>query len=271
MAKSDDSKRVKFPASSKGGRAVYAKYGQIGDPEIRKKKWREWWNAKGKFQAHPILGHQKKIRIPSRSPKLAEFVGIMMGDGGITHRQICITLNGEDDAEYVLFVDGLICDLFGVTPSIHKRRDQKAVDIKIFRTKLVRFSRSIGLKVGNKLKQNLDVPRWIMRDRSFQEACLRGLFDTDGCTVIHRYKSKGKIYIYKKWHFSSASPSLLDSVAEILQAFDFKPRIDHNGRRVWLDAQADVARYFKVIGTSNPKHQRRFSGEVAEWLKAASC
>ena len=29
--------------ASKGGKAVWKKYGRIGDPEYRKKKWYEWW------------------------------------------------------------------------------------------------------------------------------------------------------------------------------------------------------------------------------------
>jgi hypothetical protein len=250
--------------AAKGGHAVYAKYGKVGgDPRVREEKWREWWNKKGRLQKQPIL-QKKPIKIPAYSIKLAEFAGIMMGDGGTTKRFIHITLNSESDAEYSKFVAGLIRGLFGVDPTIHARRDSKALKIQVSRTALAEFCRSIGLKVGNKLTQGLDIPGWIMDKGTFQKACLRGLFDTDGCTVVHRYKVKGKEYVYKKWSFSSASPPLMRSVIEILRGFDFRPRMEHNGRQVWLDAQTEVARYFRVVGTSNPKHLRRFRGEVAE-------
>lgn len=81
--------------SSAGGIAVYKKYGRIGgDPEKRKKRWREWWQRKGRLiHSQKHIFRRKFIKKPSFGVALAEFVGILMGDGGISQRQVCITLS----------------------------------------------------------------------------------------------------------------------------------------------------------------------------------
>ncbi len=68
-----------------GGAAVYKKYGRIGgDPEYRKKKWYEWWEKKGKSNIKNSICSFTPIRKPISSKELAEFTGIMLGDGGIS-------------------------------------------------------------------------------------------------------------------------------------------------------------------------------------------
>lgn len=44
----------------------------------------------------------KNIHKPCRNAKLAEFIGIMMGDGGISKYQIIITFHHIDDLEYTI-------------------------------------------------------------------------------------------------------------------------------------------------------------------------
>lgn len=73
--------------SAAGALSVLKKYGHIGgDPEHRRKKWYEWWEKEGRFKKHPFIGATCPIKKPSRSKELAEFVGIALGDGGITKR-----------------------------------------------------------------------------------------------------------------------------------------------------------------------------------------
>jgi DNA-binding XRE family transcriptional regulator len=92
-------------AGEKAGKMVYQKYGRIGgDPEYRKKKWYEWWEREGKFRKHPFVGFTKPIKKPHLSSDLAEFVGIIIGDGGITKKQIMVSLNRETEKCYSIFV-----------------------------------------------------------------------------------------------------------------------------------------------------------------------
>ena len=75
-----------------GGIAVYKKYGKIGgNHSYRKAQWRKWWHIKGRFIQHHMT-ERKSVNIPRKSALLAEFVGVMIGDGGISLHQITITL-----------------------------------------------------------------------------------------------------------------------------------------------------------------------------------
>lgn len=244
--------------SRKGGFASYKKQGgKIGDPEYRLKCWRKWWEEKGQFGKRKIL-KRLDFRKPSFSEDLAEFFGIMMGDGGMSKRQIFITLHHKDDALYSKSVERLVSRLFKLKPSVRHIPKSSVNVIVLSRTSLVEYLHKLGLPVGNKIKQGLDMPDWIKNNKKFMKACLRGLVDTDGCIFTHSYKSKGKIYKYKKLSFSSASLPLILSVENSLKKLGLYPRIAKDNREVRLDRKEDIERYFKLIGFNNPKHSKRY-------------
>lgn len=244
--------------ASKGGRARFEKYGQVGgDTEYRKKKWFEWWEREGQHKKHPLL-LPKSIKKPTRSDALAEFVGIMLGDGGISNYQIVVTLHAFDDREYGDFVTKLIAQLFEVPVRMRRSKRDKAIDYIVSRVELVRFcTEAIGLKKGNKIKQQIDIPEWIKRNDMHSVACLRGLVDTDGCVFTHRYKVGGKVYSYKKLLFTSRSEPLRLSVFHILRNLGINTRLD-KGCDVHIDSVNDVKRYFQLVGSHNPKHLKRY-------------
>ncbi|MBI4225481.1 MAG: LAGLIDADG family homing endonuclease [Candidatus Sungbacteria bacterium] len=244
-----------------GGLAVYQKYGRIGgDPEVRRKRWKEWWSREGKLHPHPIL-IARSIKKPRLCAELAEFIGIVLGDGGITQDQISITLHYIDDLEYSKFVVLLVKKLFEIDASNLRRPNEHVVVIRISRTNLVKFCVALGLKIGNKVKQQVDMPQWIKDNLKYQIACLRGLVDTDGSVFRHRYKSNGKLYSYKKIDFTNRSIPLLTSVSNILKILGIKHRIAGN-YKIRIEAQKDVERFFKLIGSHNPKHLKKYASVI---------
>ena len=248
---------------SKGSRAgwlaVYKKYGRVGgDPEYRKRKWREWWGKEGKYKKHPIINVPKSIKKPYFSKELAEFVGIMLGDGGISKYQLSITLHRFDDKEYSKIVVALVKKLFNVPVGTYYRKKDLSVSFIISRIELVRFSvDTLGLKIGNKIKQQVDIPDWIKQNKLYSIACVRGLIDTDGSVFTHKYQVNGKFYKYKKLAFTSCSKPLRHSVFSILKNNGMKPRLAQD-RDVRIDSIADVKRYFEVFNSHNSKHLKRF-------------
>lgn len=246
--------------SSAGMMAAIKKHGHIGgDIEIRKIKWKEWWNTKGKYSITNPFFIRRRINCPRKSKDLAEFIGIMLGDGGIalSGSQICITLNSKDDKDYIKFVYKLIKKLFNKNPNILKRKNAMASVIYISSMNLVDYLVRLGLKKGNKVKLQVDIPDWIKNNLEFSKACVRGLIDTDGCIFNHSYKVKNKIYNYKKMVFTSYSRPLRRSVYKILKLVGIKSRFS-SYRDVRIDSQKDVRLYFKIIGTSNTKHLKRY-------------
>ncbi len=247
-------------AASKAGEIVWKKYGRIGgDEEKRLRQWQKWWQTKGKFKTtgciHAPLGIQK----PRYSIELAELCGILMGDGGISERQVSVTLHSIDDKEYTVFVANLMERLFGVRPALYSKKGVNAHVLVISRTELVSFlTEQCGLVKGNKIAQELDIPAWVRTKRSYMIACLRGLVDTDGSIFTHRYKVKGKWYSYKKLSFTSASPRLRTTVLMFLKSLGFSSRIGSQ-RDVRLDSVADMKKYFALVGSHNPKHLYRYA------------
>lgn len=240
--------------------AVIKKYGCIPRNEkYREERWRLWWESTGKFQKNEIL-ETKRIHKPNRSTKLSEFIGIMMGDGGISKYQTIVTLHHIDDSEYASYVATLIEKLFKIKPSIYHFPKKSVNNIVVSRKELVVYLHELGLPVGNKIKQQIDIPEWIKRERKLSIACLRGLVDTDGCVFTHRYRVKGKWYAYKKLSFTSASEPLRKSVHTLMLEFGFHPRMTKKDVR--LDRAEDMERYFNRIGSHNPKHLRRYESTV---------
>lgn len=253
--------RERFWYTSKGGKIagplMYKKYGHIGgDPETRKEKWLEWWK-KHAINNLGELAVERKINIPKLSPLLAEFAGIILGDGGITNRQVVVSLDSQNDRAYAEFVVNLFYKLFGVHASIRYRKTSRCLDIVVSRTALVSFCASIGLLEGNKVKRQADIPAWIMAQAHFRKACVRGLMDTDGSIFNECHLIGGKRYSYPRLWFVSHSKPLRESVCKTLEIAGFSPKIRRD-RAVTLEKPSDVIRYFSFIGTSNPKHRERF-------------
>jgi len=241
-----------------GGRRTIEKYGKVPVEEsFRKRKRQQWWEEEGKYQKNSITS-PRSVSLPKQNILLAEFCGIVLGDGGITNYQVTITLNLKDDAEYAMFVISLCEKLFGFSPGIYIRKEDNTQTILLSRVEVVRFlTKHIGLIKGNKVKHQISIPDWIMSKKSYQVACLRGLVDTDGSIFTHRYIVNEKQYAYKKLSFASASEPLKSDVYKILKVLGMKPRLAGKFD-VRLDSKADMSTYFNLVSSSNPKHLKRY-------------
>lgn len=243
-----------------GAEATIKKYGAVGgDPEYRKKRWYEWWYKEGQHnKKNGCIKGPLPIKTPRFSKDLAEFTGIILGDGGITKSQVIVSTNSIDDRQYGYFIKRLIKKLFNVNPPIYYRKKQAVMIIAVSRIKLVEFcNKKLKLNIGNKLKQGLDIPSWIKGNLEFEKACVRGLVDTDGCIFNEVHKIKNKIYSYKRVNFVSASVQLRKSVFDILEKNGFFPKI-RNNRCVQIEDKEKIKKYFKIIGSHNSKHLKRY-------------
>ena len=204
--------------------------------------------------SYPNKSHRKKVNIPGPSVELAEFVGIMLGDGGINNPwQANISMNAVADAFYSKYVEGLIIRLFGVKPAIRKRKERDTLIISLASTTIVDYLVSIGLPRGNKLRAGLKIPNWILNNPTYSNACVRGLMDTDGCLYIHRHKVGGMKYRNLGLCFSSYSPILIEQMAKLFEESSIMPHINGTGRSIYLYRVSAVERYLSTFGTSNER------------------
>lgn len=196
------------------------------------------------------------------SMELAEFVGIMLGDGHLGEQAWSITLNSIADKSYVEFVVGLTSTLFGFIPHVATRKDCNATIISGSGEKAVSFFRSLGLRSGDKVKQQVGIPEWIKENKEFSKVCMRGLMDTDGGVFVHKYRVNGKEYEYLKICFTNRSIPILVFVKETMESFSFSPKFAlwSNSEKVWLYNQSQVERYIREIGTHNPRLLKHIGG-----------
>lgn len=194
----------------------------------------------------------------------------MIGDGGINNEwQVNITLNTDADAEYILYVRALMKKLFDVYPSIRPRRTRGATIVSLASTTVVDFLVHKGLPRGNKLLQGLRIPQWILSQKTYKIACVRGLVDTDGCLVLHRHRIGGKIYNNLYLSFSSASPELLTQTTQVFLNLGLRPHLAGDQREINLYRLEDVQKYLHIVGTSNERIRRVYQkwrrARAAEW------
>lgn len=205
------------------------------------------------------------MTLPKQSSRLAEFIGIMLGDGGINNPwQANITVNAIKDANYAHYITKLCIDLFGIAPTIRKRKDHDALVICLTSTSLVDFLVNKGLPRGNKLKHGLRMPSWILSKSTYRKACVRGLIDTDGCLFIHTHKVQGRVYKNIGLSFTSYSLELIFQVATVLEEFAVMPHITKRGQNIYLYQADTVAKYLRISGTSN----RRIDSVYKQWRDA---
>lgn len=246
-------REYKRMVSQKGGIACFRKYGNPATPEGRRKGGSKTFSI---LRQKGIIPQLKKYRLPKNYTKhLAELVGISLGDGGITNGQFCVTLNSIKDKDYVAFVSALGENLFGEKPKIHKRKNCNAFALYYNGEFLVRYLVRIGLKVGNKVRQQVDVPEWVKKSKDFRIACLRGLMDTDGGLFWHKYKVNGKRYAYKKICFTNRSLPLLFFVRNVLRELSLTPKMitKVENKKVWLYNEQEVVRYMQIVGSHNER------------------
>ena len=250
-----------------GAQARMRLYGNIGTPEGRKK------GGLASVKIQKNLGNTgfkllKEIMEPDFSEDLAELLGILMGDGHLSHYQVLMTTNSVTDKQHANFVKSLFYKIFKLSASISFKKNQNAMNVIVSSKGLVHFINRIGMPIGNKIQNNLQIPAWVLDREIYQKAFLRGLFDTDGCVYLDKHIIRGKLYKHLGWTITSYAGKLREGIIEILKTLGFSPTYRVSQKSVFLRRQKEVSKYFFEIGSHNNKHLERykkFSGEVPKW------
>ncbi len=197
---------------------------------------------------------EKKFKDFKKTERLAELFGILLGDGCITRNQVKITLHKIDDEKYGQFVERLISQEFGEKPSQYER--ENVFDYALSGVGLVANLEKLGLKRGNKIKQKVGIPKWILNEKRFAISCVRGLIDTDGGVYVHKHIVKNKEYFHFGLCFTSASKPLLESVHKILINTGVNAKMQGE-QRIYIYGLKETIKYFRIVKSNNPKHNNK--------------
>lgn len=246
----------------KGGLERHRIYGLVGSIESRRKgglisQRRRLENP----EKYRLLGCKvRKIVKPLKtSLELAELCGIILGDGGITNTQVKITLNKKTDKDYAIFVSDLVRRVLKERPST-KTYGSVAV-VMLSGEGYVEALERVGLRRGNKVKHQVGIPSWILNNKKYSVACLRGLVDTDGGVYFHHHVVSGKRYINFGLSFCSASLPLIHDSQGIFERCGIKV-YRATKRKLYVYKMAEIKKYFELVGSSNSKHIRRLESYI---------
>jgi len=191
-----------------------------------------------------------EIKKPKLTKKLAEFLGILAGDGCVceTNSEISVTCSALVDKNYAeKHVGKLFARLFGVKPTILIRGT--GITCRIYSKKLKEFlAKKQGFPVGNR-KNRTFIPKRIRKNKKLLSCYLRGLFDTDGSVYGRR---KNSIVI----NYTSYSGKFLEQIKKSLMALGFSPCLSGNSIFIYNQKQADL--FFKKIKPKNLKHIAKY-------------
>lgn len=188
------------------------------------------------------------IDIPPYSERLAEFIGILLGDGSLNYYQVTVTL-GTKELNYALFISSLMDEIFDVQSRILISRRTNYRVVYFGSRKIVLWLLDMGLAY-NKVVAQVAIPSWCFNNIDYMKAALRGLIDTDGS--IYALRSGAQISL------TNRSIPLLKGAQAMLQYLGYSPsRI--SCYKIYLTKKADLLRYFNEIGFHNQKHIQRFS------------
>lgn len=200
---------------------------------------------------------------PPKNKELSELVGVILGDGNINRYvkgkkvatyslRICGHVDKERD--YLTnFVSPLIEKLFHIKSTFYISNHSNAFYLIVNSRKLTEFLSELGLKNGNKVKNQVEIPKWIKENLDFSRSCIRGLIDTDGC--IHRMSKRDSNLM--RISFKSHNVTMLLDVREMFLTLGFHPSKIINVNSIYISRQKDVEKYINEIGFHNLKHKKR--------------
>lgn len=212
--------------------------------------------ASGLDLDHQIVDHRngvsysKRILSLQKDGDLAEFFGMMLGDGHIqnyslnrgekyvTNYRVELCFN-EDETKIIDRARKLFLSTSGREPRFHANPNNKGAKLMVYSKDLVEKLIELGLKPGNKTENQVDVPGWIKEKTEFQVRCLRGLTDTDG-TVYERAPGDKVI------QFKNASHPLLNDFREMCKNQSISTS-KGGYRTVQVAANDDVRRFIRLI------------------------
>ena len=190
-----------------------------------------------------------------RAIKLAELVGIILGDGSINiyerHKRLQITMHSKDDLDYAYYIISLFEDLFEETPKLKFRKDEMTLDIQIFKRKVIYYFLDLGMKKSPKRGRAI-VPKLFL-DNDFSNYLLRGLFDTDGSLVVTNNNGT----LYPRLELKICDSPMKNQIIFLLQDQGFRfgvYNVNDHQVRIQMNGKKQLKKWINLIGFSNRKH-----------------
>lgn len=216
---------------------------------------------------------RRKITFPEKNEELAEFMGILSGDGFINEyktRQayiIEITGNKLKDKDYLEnFVVKMTKNLFNFIPKIYEKKNENTIRLVICSKGIFYFLKENYFPVGR--KGEIVPPKWIINNSLLLKKFIRGFFDTDGYLCLKNKERKK----YPVIGIVSKSKSLLTIMQDFLKSLGISSYLgshssNNNPRyekswivyKLQISGNKNIKTFFKEIGSNNPRNLNKYN------------
>ena len=181
-------------------------------------------------------GHPVYYACIPYSGDLAEYIGVILGDGNIEatpRTERLIIVGNSSNPGFIERYSKLTYQLFGKKPTITKIKTANAFRISLYQKYI---SQRLGIITGNKESLPYILPIWIEENDLFSIRFLRGLFEAEGSLNIHLPTCT------YNFSFSNHNVHLLNIVERLLRRLEFHPEVRNNAIRIRRRAEVEKLR-----------------------------
>lgn len=210
------------------------------------------------------------MKFPELDYDLAEFVGVLLGDGSIgryecragdkikIQHRVKVTGDAEEDLPYFKkFLFPLMKKLFGKEPLLRFKRKEQTAELTFFGKELYEFLIGLGM-VSSPKRNRAIIPPFIF-DKNLEIHFLRGLFDTDGCLVFD--KQHRDIHYYPRIEIKMLPCPMREQLLSILSKLGFRYIIStqpNESLRIQMNGRKILEKWIDVVKFNNQKHTTKY-------------
>lgn len=167
-----------------------------------------------------------------KDEKLAELIGVVLGDGHIEVfprcERLAVAANSKNKG-FITRYANIIKHIFGKEPRCAKAKSSNCVRISIYEKNI---SERLKIPTGDRGGLRIEIPAWIWHNENLLISYLRGLYEAEGSFCVHKPTSTYKLF------FANKNPSLLNNVYTALVRLGFHP--NKSGYKVQLSRKDEV-------------------------------
>ena len=220
--------------------------------------------------------NKRNITLPTSANKeLAEFIGILTGDGymnryGKYFSLLEIAGDSALDKEYLSdYVSQVIKNIFNIEPKIVFRKKQRTMYLRLMSKGLNNFLLNVGFKEGK--KGQIKIPIWILENNEYMKHFIRGFADTDGSLALLNRKQK-KYTFYPRVQIASMSEGLIATISNWLKEQGISLSImkesktlrykeetkNHMLYRIHVSGRKNLEKWMEIVGFRNERHLTKY-------------
>ncbi|HVA83260.1 MAG TPA: LAGLIDADG family homing endonuclease [Candidatus Aquilonibacter sp.] len=189
---------------------------------------------------------------------MSELIGAIIGDGNLYEKGswVEITGNAREDLDYFNKLAKIIKKELNYSAHIFFRPD--SIKLRVYKKEFIEYLKTLDIPTGRGKSLHVLIPSRICKKWELANACIRGIYDTDGSVTF----DKRKIYVlpYPRVVLHINNVKLMEQISGLLSSrCGFRPLISYKESSLYLNGLNQVKLFLNEIGFSNDKHLIRIN------------